>query len=188
MLCITFNFKALAVFIDPTLIDPVGDGLAANELVTRHPLTPLREWFPSDRCPYLLRISDAERAWLLVTRRVEQAVIEALDVVEGALHPRSVCGWIVNPMDCSALARELGAMALVVRPDGTRWPLRFWDPRVTSHLARVLMRDQYAAMRPFLENWRSLDHEGRLVQAAVPASTNEEPSRTRVQVSQVVPL
>ena len=95
-----------------------------------------------------------------------------LDVVEGDLHPRSVCGWIVNPMDCSALARELGAMALVVRPDGTRWPLRFWDPRVTSHLARVLMRDQYAAMRPFLENWRSLDHEGRLVQAAVPALTN----------------
>lgn len=162
---------SLAIFIDPTLADPFGEQLSTNGPFVRHPLAALKGRFPQRRCPYLVEVPDAERSWLPISRSVEQAVRESLDIADDALHPRSVCGWIVDPGDCRAFARRLGTAAMVVRPEREFWPLRYWDPRVIGHLPRVLSPEQYAALRPCLGNWWSIDGEGELALAAAKSET-----------------
>lgn len=170
---------SLAIFVDPTLIDSIGDTLPADGDLTRYSLLPLKDRFPERRCPYLIHIPDAGRSWLFVNRSVEHAVRESLDVAYDDIHPRSICGWIVEPGDCRALAHRLGKAALVFRPEREFWPLRYWDPRVIGHLPRVLAPDQYAALRPSLGNWWSIGGGGRLapLPAANSAHTQKLPLR-----------
>lgn len=162
---------SLAIFVDPTLADPIGDGLPADGTFPRYPLTALKERFPDNRVPYLIHVPDAERSWLFVNGSVEQAVRESLEVADDNQRPRSVCGWIVDPGDCRALAHRLGKAAMVIRPEREFWPLRYWDPRVIGHLPRVLAPEQYSALRPCLGNWWSLNGLGRLAPASAATST-----------------
>ncbi len=157
---------AVSIFIDPTLIDPLGDALRADDSATCCPLAALDRRFPPDKRPYIAHLPDAERARRILERSIEQAVREANEIADDTLRPRSVCGWIVGAGEPYKQAHALGLAALVIRPEKQRWPLRYWDPRVIGHLPRVLTAEQYAAMRPCLGNWWSLNGGGRLAPAA----------------------
>lgn len=151
------NSSSVAVFIDPTLIDPVADLFRADNTITICALTILEGRFDKERLPYIAHIPDAEHSRHLMHLIVEQSVKEALDIADDTLRPRCVCGWIVDPGEPYALARSLGSAALVTTPEKERWPLRYWDPRVIGHLPRVLAPDQYAALRSCLGNWWYID-------------------------------
>lgn len=157
---------AVSIFIDPTRIDPLGDALRADDSVTCCPLTALERRFPRDKLPYIAHLPDGDRARRMLERSIEQAVREANEIADDNLRPRSVCAWIVGAAQPYKQAHALGLAALVIRPEKQRWPLRYWDPRVIAHLPRVLTSGQYAALRPCLSNWWSLNGGCHLAPAA----------------------
>jgi hypothetical protein len=57
----------------------------------------------------------------------------------------------------------LAQLARVIKPDGTRWPLRFWDPRVFWHLPRVLPSGQHQALVAQWGRWCWFDPTNQFV-------------------------
>jgi hypothetical protein len=165
---------SVAVFIDPVLgdavldVDGVMNGLSSGE-VRRIKLPPIHEDIDPERSPYLLFMADEERAERVLNATVRHAAQEAVGAPSALGASRSVCGWVVGEPDARDLAHRLADAAQVLRPDGTRWPLRFWDPRVLWHLPNTLSPHDWRQLQNAIGAWHALDPSHTLV-AYAPSS------------------
>jgi hypothetical protein len=159
----SFAERPVAVFIDPTLGDPIefSDALRAEYLaaekrncVQRIKLPHIHNNFDPQRHPYLLHVENEEAAERLITATVKIALQESLALLEERQVARTVCGWMPNRHpDAATLAAHLSCAAKVTKPDGMPWYLRYWDPRVIWQLPRVLPEPHWIQMQKVLEGW-----------------------------------
>jgi Domain of unknown function (DUF4123) len=169
----------LSIFIDPTLRDPLAtdpdadprahhaslrDALErslADGTARRIALPPIHADFDPQRQPYLIHISSEPAAEALVSAALKLALAEAFeaDVDEHGerFTGRTICGWILGDADPKARARQLVDAAVLIKPDGQRHYLRYWDPRVLWHLPARLAASHWQALRGALGQWVYFD-------------------------------
>jgi Domain of unknown function (DUF4123) len=152
----------VSLFLDPTLFDPIREHedfatefedaarLGAAQVV---PLPHIHDNFAKSRHPYLIYISNEEKAERLLNASARLAAAETLGQLGSQHHARSVCGWITGYRQPQETARALSKAARVIKPNGQRWYLRYWDPRVLWHLPRVLPQAARARLAGQLGNW-----------------------------------
>lgn len=154
--------SALSIVVDPMLADPlaesplIADAFADGRL-SRHRFGFIHDDFPSERMPYLLHVDNEPAAERCVNESVAIAVREGFGADGEVRSVRSVCAWILGDVDPEQTAHRLAAASRIARPDGSPWPMRFWDPRVFWHLPRVLPSSRQSAIRRAIGQWCWLD-------------------------------
>jgi hypothetical protein len=154
--------QPLALFVDRTLgpVDALHDewpatlrAAEASSAVQWVPLGRIHDDFASENLPGFFYVISEARAERLVALAMRIAVHEALQ--DQGQEPRSRClaGWVLHAPEAPALKTSLTRLARVFKPDGAAWYLRFWDPRVTWHLPRVLTPEQWALARQAMGRW-----------------------------------
>ncbi len=155
----------MALLIDPTLADPLSESLdfqtaLSTGIAKRVPLRNLHPDMDPDRVPYVVHLSSEAQAERLITASLKLAMDEARGQLGADYRGRSVCAWVARVDNAEQFVRQLVSVASVVRPDGSPWPLRLWDPRVLWHLPRVLALDAWSAMQSKLGAWYTLAPSG----------------------------
>jgi len=171
---------SVSVVVDPALADPLG----ANELILsalasgriiRCNFGRIHDNIAAIASPYVLHFADQARLERLIQETIWTAAAESAGSFGVEYKARSVCAWVVGEADPAALAARLTTAALAVRPDGSPWYLRFWDPRVIWHLDRVLPKPVHQSLLTQLGRWHTLDPLGRLVGFAAAQPAGEAP-------------
>jgi hypothetical protein len=139
------------IFVDPALGDPFHDlrrSLAKQTFVLSVP----EDKVPVDARPYLLRMSSSPMCVELRARSLEVAHAEALGrtQVDGA---RSICAWLSFTGEPEPLANALTQKATLILSETQRLLFRYYDPRVVSHLRRLLRSAQFFNGLPVLRSW-----------------------------------
>lgn len=157
----------MALLIDPTLADPLSETLDlqtafATGMAKRLPLRNLHPDIDPDRVPYLVHVPSEAQAERLITASLKLAMDEATGRLGEDYRGRSVCAWVARVDNAEQFVRQVVSVARVLRPDGSAWPLRVWDPRVVWHLPRVLPQDAWTAMQSALGAWYTLAPSGEV--------------------------
>lgn len=128
------------VLIDPAYRDPLADESEFASCWREAPraLVLLNNW-PKEKSPYLLSLDDRSHQDISVLLRF--ALEETLghhDSERG--QPRSFCAWLTPWLDdATSLAVRMARRALAYSPnDSSSVVFRYWDPRISAHLHRVL--------------------------------------------------
>jgi hypothetical protein len=161
------NDRPMAVLIDPTLADPLSESTEYRDAfdvgtAKKWLLRNLHADIDPERAPYLIHLPSEAQAERLITASLRLSIDEAFGQLGADYKGRSVCAWIGQVSDAERLARRLAHAARVIKPDGSPWPLRFWDPRVIWHLPRVLSSDAWGALQAALGGWYTLSPANRL--------------------------
>jgi hypothetical protein len=144
-----------AIFVDPALVDPFHDlreSLAKRTFVLSVP----EEKVPVDVRPYLLMISPGPAGAELRARSLALARDEALGLgqVDGA---RSICGWLSFTGEPAPLVNALAQKATLILDESQTLLFRYYDPRVITHLRRLLRPSQFFNGLPVLRSWAYVD-------------------------------
>lgn len=166
---------SVSVFIDPTLIHTVcDDEIVQNALrkggLQRVPLSIAHEDIDPEAMPYLLHAPSEQMAERAIEVTLRIALMEALANRPTAA-TRQVCAWIIGEVGPRPLAIRLSDAALIRKPDGSRRPFRYWDPRVMWHLPRVMSSLEWVSLRNAVGQWLTLDMTNQLT-ALPPIDTN----------------
>jgi Domain of unknown function (DUF4123) len=157
--------RPLAIFVDPTLSTPakLHDEwqLTLNEAKERGAakwfrLGHIHDNFDPQRHPGLVYLTSEQSAERLVAASLQIGFREALRDYGEEHRDRCLCGWILDVHDPQTLRAELTALARVVKPDGHPWYLRYWDPRVSWQLERVLSPQHLQRVRQAMGQWWSI--------------------------------
>ena len=155
----------MALLIDPTLADPLSESpdfqtALSTGIAKRVPLRNLHPDMDPDRVPYVVHLPSEAQAERLITASLKLAMDEATGQLGYDYRGRSVCAWVARVDNAEQFVRQVVSVARVVRPDGSPWPLRLWDPRVLWHLPRVLPLDAWTSMQFALGAWYTLAPSG----------------------------
>ncbi|TSJ88115.1 DUF4123 domain-containing protein [Chitinimonas sp. BJB300] len=136
----------LYLLVDPALHDPIATMAEAAALPKQS--IPIQA-IPPNRRPYLLALDSAARHEKVLNASLRLGLEEGLgayDLPDGS--PRSLCAWLVaTPGQTLAnLASALARRAVLSVPDVQTVSFRYWDPRVTAHLPRVLGEGEMSAL------------------------------------------
>jgi Domain of unknown function (DUF4123) len=140
-----------AIFVDPALGDPFHDmrqSLAKQTFVLSVP----EEKVPVNVRPYLLVISPDPAGTELRVRSLTLAHAEALGLGE-AKGARSICGWISFTGKPEPLVNALTQKATLILDETQTLLFRYYDPRVVTHLRRLLRPAQFFNGLPVLRSW-----------------------------------
>lgn len=74
---------------------------------------------------------------------------------------RGVCAWIFSPQPISKLAVHLKHWLNVAIPAQKRIFFRYYDPRVATHLPRILSATQISEWLKGIEEWSWVDRDGQ---------------------------
>lgn len=159
------------VLIDQFIDNPLREAIAAlaspaASLLLDDPI------FQDDlqRAPMLLELSNRLPGHYAL---VEQSLKLALEQQAEAGAVPHICAWLFGPMTLERLRSALLARMNLRYPSGDAVYLRFFDPRVMPHLARLLPPATAAGMPGCssfsdllgpLESWCQLDRDGRLIE------------------------
>jgi Domain of unknown function (DUF4123) len=140
-----------AIFVDPALGDPFHDlrqSLAKQTFILSVP----EDKVPVNVRPYLLIILPGPAGAELRVRSLALAHTEALGLAEtkGA---RSICGWISFTGEPEPLVNALTQKATLILDETQTLLFRFYDPRVITHLRRLLRPAQFFNGLPVLRSW-----------------------------------
>lgn len=161
------SHDSLSIFIDPTLTDPVRDAVIVVDALHKGSARSVRlprvhDNIDPGATPYLLHVRSERESERLVAFLVRLAIEEALSQASPLASVRSVCAWIVGDDLPETRAQQLAEVARIRQPDGTLWPMRFWDPRVMWHLSRALPANHWRRLRGALGSWMTLDMQQQL--------------------------
>lgn len=158
--------QSVAVFIDPTLGDPLEfDTELKNQYeqsiqqgkVRRIKLPVIHSNFDPDKHPYVLYAQSEEHVESLITATLRMALQESLELQVERKAARTLCGWITDPgNNAQALVNRLSTAAKIIKPDGLAWYLRYWDPRVIWQLPRLLDHAHWWQIQQSWGTWWSL--------------------------------
>lgn len=186
----------LSIFIDPTLADPLRDLLKLNNGWNDSPqwsatrtvrLPHIHDDFDPERQPYLLWLPNEAQTERVVNAALRVAASEALGVYGSAHHARSVCGIVLGDVEPHRTAQRLAAAARVFRPDGVRWHLRYWDPRVLWHLPRMLPAHLWDTIARSIGTWCTFDMRQEWVRVGcTPHEIALHATETPIRLSQPV--
>lgn len=70
--------------------------------------------------------------------------------------------WLISPIDLEGLSQLLQLKLDAQLPDGRKVLLRFYDPRVLSHLMQTMSNEQRAGFVHLIDEWHFI-HDGRRV-------------------------
>ena len=166
---------SVSVFIDPTLNhticdDAIVQNALSNGVLQRVPLSIAHDDIDPEAMPYLLHAPSEHVAERAIECTLRIALMETLANRPTAA-TRQVCAWIVGEVTPRPLAIRLSDAALIRKPDGSRRPFRYWDPRVMWHLPRVMPPFEWASLRDAVGKWLTLDMTNQLT-ALPPVDTN----------------
>lgn len=125
--------SAVYVFVDPLLKDPFDRSAwgCFREPRPVHVIALRRLGLTPAQCPYFFELESPLHDLL----ELSLAQVEAQWDTPGT--PHSVCGWFASQEDPVTLQSGLRSVMDRRLPDGRRWFLRFFDPRVMRHLPRI---------------------------------------------------
>jgi hypothetical protein len=155
--------QPVALVIDPVLDDPL-DRIRPATTVARTSWRIAHPDIDEASQPYLLWFEHEHAHEQAINAAVEIAVEQALVARVRSPASRSVCAWVTPKRSTTApeLAQRWSRSAAAVDEQGLRRILRFFDPRVVSHLPRVLGSDMLSAWLGAVDVWRWIDAEGQL--------------------------
>lgn len=155
--------RPLALVIDPVLDDPF-ERIQPAPTVQRTPWKILHPDIDKASQPYLLWFDDEEAHERAINAAVAIAVEQALVARSRTPASRAVCAWVTPKPSVTAgnLMQGWSHAATAVDERGVKRIMRFFDPRVMSHLPRVLGSDVLSAWLGAIDAWRWIDAEGRL--------------------------
>lgn len=174
----------VSVLVDPLLDDPLAklcDGQALDHRATRVRIPRIHDDIDPARSPYLLHAPTGVDDERLIEASVDVAVREATSAYGADYRGRSLCAWVTGD-EPHAFARRLSAAARIVRPRGSRWPLRLWDPRVLPHLPRVLPARQWRAVEALAQDWMFVDALGRITSVPKMNAADHPPGQTPLRI------
>jgi hypothetical protein len=96
--------------------------------------------------------------WLIDIDKVPDQ-LQLLHELEQALPSVS---WLISAIDLEGLSQLLQLKLDAQLPDGRKVLLRFYDPRVLSHLMQTMDNDQRAGFVHLIDEWHFI-HDGRRV-------------------------
>ncbi len=165
--------KTMSILVDPTLSDALIVEPCVQEALTSGHVTHVRlprihDDIDPEAAPYLLHVADEFAAERVVNISIAIAAFEANQGASKEAPGRSVCAWIIGEENPRATAIRLADAARIVRPDGSPWYLRYWDPRVMWHLPRVLPQAQWSELQVQLGQWWALDQLNQFVPRTSP--------------------
>ncbi len=184
------NCRAFA-FIDPALVDSTRQDPLVCEMqgmvwntqpaIVSIPISIISR----ERQPYLIEIADSidgDRLLSAVMRAASREREEALEHDVGVM--RAVCAWIVtNGQDESdlqaRLAQRLSRASWIRSPhDGVHTVFRFWDPRITTHLPRIIGNAEWSNLIGSwgLSAWLCLGEDNALQRFAGANAKPEQPA------------
>lgn len=160
------------VLIDQFIDNPLREAIAAlsppaASLLLDDPI------FQDDlqRAPMLLELSNRLPGHYAL---VEQSLKLALEQQAEPGAVPQICAWLFGQMTLERLRSAMLARMNLRYPSGEAVYLRFFDPRVMPHLARLLPPATVAAGTPGhssfadllgpVERWCQLDHDGQLIE------------------------
>lgn len=101
----------------------------------------------------------------LTTRNIElldASIAQALACNSDMTNPqRGVCAWIFSQQPISKLAVHLNRWLDLAIPGQKRILFRYYDPRVTTHLPRILSALQVSEWLMGIEEWAWVDRDGQ---------------------------
>lgn len=167
---------SISVFIDPTLNHTVcDDAIVQNALTSgglqRVPLFIAHDDIEPEAMPYLLHAPSELMAERVIESTLRIALMEALANNSPTAATRHVCAWIIGDAAPRTRAARLSEAAIIRKPDGSRRPLRYWDPRVMWHLPRVMAPLDWESLRNAVGKWLTLDMTHQLT-ALPPGDVN----------------
>lgn len=121
------------------------------------------------RAPMLLELSNRLPAHYAL---VEQSLKLALEQQAEPTAAPQICAWLFGQMTLERLRSAMLARMNLRYPSGEAVYLRFFDPRVMPHLARLLPPgtaagtpgySSFADLLGPVERWCQLDHDGQLI-------------------------
>lgn len=127
--------RRVVLVSDPTLGDPIAPLVTELGLPSLPVSAPRALKLPA--VPYLVEVDDEAREERLVNASLRMAVDQALGPAPGNDRRRSMCAWLPTSEPLSAIAEELGRRMRIVDERGDSRAFRFWDPRVTQHMAAL---------------------------------------------------
>ncbi|MGQ5525258.1 hypothetical protein ACUHMQ_18630 [Chitinimonas sp. PSY-7] len=136
----------LFLLVDPALHDPLATMAEAAALPKQS--IPIQA-IPPNRRPYLLDIHSAALNEKVLNHSLRLGLEEAqgvYDLPDGS--PRSLCAWIEGApgQTITDLASALARRATLSMPQVHAVSFRYWDPRITAHLPRVLGEGEMSSM------------------------------------------
>jgi hypothetical protein len=162
----------LAVFVDPTLSAPAElhedwqrtlqdtEAAGATQWVQ---LGHIHDNFDPHRHPGFFYLENEQATERLLALTIQIAAREALNDYGPEHHARCLCGWILNAPPAQVLKQVFTQLARVHKPNGATWYLRYWDPRVTWHLPRVLTSVQLQLAHQAMGHWWAISPMNQLV-------------------------
>lgn len=145
------------LLLDPALGPVLEDDIQAADIAEEDQATildPLLALEP-EKALILLR---------LTTRNIElldASIANALACNTDMSNPqRGICAWIFSQQPISRLAKHLKHWFDVAIPAQKRIFFRYYDPRVTTHLPRILSATQISEWLTGIEEWAWVDRDG----------------------------
>ncbi|PHV10533.1 hypothetical protein [Chitinimonas sp. BJB300] len=127
----------LYLLVDPALHDPIATMAEAAALPKQS--IPIQA-IPLNRRPYLLDLHSVARNEKVLNNSLRLGLEEGLgayDLPDGS--PRSLCAWIDAPgQKINDLAAALARRTALSMAGVQAVSFRYWDPRITVHLPRLL--------------------------------------------------
>lgn len=136
------------LMLDPLLVEPWLRRRSAQRGNIKEHVIPIRQaGIPFLACPYFVSLGNAND-WLL-----DDSFHIAWEEAATWSGGKTVCGWFSSTLEAYELKQVLAGQMLQGQL-GSRWLLRFHDPRVLCHLARITQ--QKFSVRG-IERWFFLD-------------------------------
>jgi hypothetical protein len=163
---------ALAAFVDPTLSVPAElhedwqktlQDVEASGAARWVQLGHIHDNFDPQRHPGFLYLENEQAAERVLALTMQIAAREALHDYGPEHRDRCLCGWILNAPPPQLLKPALTQLARVHKPDGAPWYLRYWDPRVTWQLPRVLTPLQLQLAHQAMGQWWTISPLNQLI-------------------------
>lgn len=148
----------LVLVCDPTIGDPLRSEIEEAKLPIWRIQIP-KSLAVAD-APYLVEIEDERKTEGFVNASLRLAVEQALRPALPTKRVRSVCAWLFTQETLPQLAHAFSQRMRLRDPSGASKVLRFWDPRVTQHVAEIFPRIPAQSWMPG-SAWGYIDAFGR---------------------------
>jgi hypothetical protein len=157
--------QAIKVLVDPALSDPVRPLCETYRLPTQRIAMRFSD-LPAGIAPYLVTVEDEEAQERFVNATIRIAIEESIAARDEWPASRSVCAWIIlNDAQMNRFTNYFATRA-VIRPQISPLSqklLRFWDPRVFPHLARIAGSNLWRHWLNTNATWLYIDGWGHVV-------------------------
>lgn len=143
------------IFVDPLLVDPFDRRLWGTQALAQvpHVIRLRRTGLSKEQCPYFFEVASP------LDDLLEYSLALAEAQATNSEQLPSLCGWFVSNRPPHTIEAVLHGFLERRLADGRRYFLRFYDPRVLRHMARVMGA---AFKLPGVQSWTYLDHQGSL--------------------------